>query len=167
MKRSYRIAVILLILVGCVGCDQATKTIAREQLAPGVTLSLFHDVVRVEHFENPGAFLSLGEYGPATVRSMLFTAGGLLWVAIALAWALRARRANPASIVGSALVAAGGLGNVIDRLAHSGRVTDFLNVGIDPIRTGIFNVADMALMLGIALWILGAGKRGGSPPQFV
>jgi signal peptidase II len=32
---------------------------------------------------------------------------------------------------------------------------DFLNVGIGPLRTGIFNVADMAIMLGVALLIAG------------
>lgn len=155
MARTHRIAVVLLVLLGCVGCDQATKTVAREQLAPGTEISLLHDLVRIERFENTGAFLSLGEHWPEIVRRALFTAGGLLWVAIALGWALRARQARLTAIVGAALVAGGGLGNVIDRLVHAGRVTDFLNVGIDPIRTGIFNVADMALMLGIALWIVG------------
>lgn len=162
MKRTHRIAVILVILLGCVGCDQATKAVARAQLTPGATVSLFHDLVRLERSENPGAFLSLGEHWPIAVRRALFTAGGLLWVAGALGWALRARDANVTAILGAALVAGGGIGNVIDRLAHSGRVTDFLNVGIDPVRTGIFNVADMALMLGIALWIIGATERGRS-----
>jgi len=159
MKRTHRIVVILMVLLGCVGCDQVTKTIAREQLAPGAMISLLHDGVRLERFENPGAFLSRGEYWPVAVRRALFTAGGMLWVSTALGWALRARYARPSAIVGSTLVAGGGLGNVIDRLAHCGRVTDFLNVGIDPIRTGIFNVADMALMIGVALWIVGVSER--------
>ena len=34
-------------------------------------------------------------------------------------------------------------------------MVDFLNVGIGPLRTGIFNVADMAIMLGVALLIAG------------
>jgi signal peptidase II len=37
-----------------------------------------------------------------------------------------------------ALLLAGGFGNLIDRVLHDGSVTDFLNVGIGPIRTGIF-----------------------------
>lgn len=159
MKRTNRIVIILVTLLGCVGCDQATKAVAREQLTPGTTVSLFHDLVRLELSENPGAFLSLGEHWPAAVRTALFTAGGLLWVGGALGWALRARDANARAILGAALLAAGGLGNVVDRLAHSGRVTDFLNLGIDPIRTGIFNLADTALILGIALWIFGGQER--------
>ena len=52
--------------------------------------------------------------------------------------------------VGLVLFLAGGLSNLVDRIAL-GSVIDFLNVGIGPIRTGIFNVADVAIMLGIAL----------------
>jgi hypothetical protein len=50
--------------------------------------------------------------------------------------------------------ASGGLGNVIDRLARSGFVTDFLNVGIGPLRTGIFNFADFALFVGVGIIVL-------------
>ena len=52
------------------------------------------------------------------------------------------------------LLLAGGIGNLIDRLFHNGLVIDFLNVGIGPVRTGIFNVADMAIMAGFAILIL-------------
>ncbi|HXS29090.1 MAG TPA: signal peptidase II [Steroidobacteraceae bacterium] len=164
MKRTTRIALILVTLLGCVGCDQVTKAVAREQLAPGTTISLLHDLVRLERYENPGAFLSLGEDWPTGVRRALFTAGGLLWIAGVLGWALRTRHARPTAILGAALVASGGLGNVIDRLAHAGRVTDFLNVGIDAIRTGIFNVADMTLLLGLALLIVGVRESGPREP---
>jgi len=51
----------------------------------------------------------------------------------------------------AALVCSGGLGNLIDRIGRHGYVTDFLNVGIGPVRTGIFNVADFALMIGVVL----------------
>jgi lipoprotein signal peptidase len=36
-----------------------------------------------------------------------------------------------------------------------GNVTDFPNIGVGPVRTGIFNLADMALMLGLALLVVG------------
>ena len=48
---------------------------------------------------------------------------------------------------------AGGLSNLVDRIAM-GSVIDFLNIGIGPIRTGIFNVADVAIMAGIALLLV-------------
>ena len=45
-------------------------------------------------------------------------------------------------------ILAGGIGNLIDRILNNGLVTDFINVGIGPLRTGIFNVADIAFTCG-------------------
>jgi signal peptidase II len=52
------------------------------------------------------------------------------------------------------LILSGGLGNLFDRVSQQGLVTDFLNLGIGPLRTGIFNVADMAITGGFALFAL-------------
>ena len=54
--------------------------------------------------------------------------------------------------VALALILAGGVGNLIDRLRFVGRVTDFLYLSAGPLHTGVFNVADMAITLGI-LWL--------------
>jgi signal peptidase II len=49
-----------------------------------------------------------------------------------------------------ALILAGGLGNIIDRIFNDRHVTDFMNVGIgNTLRTGIFNVADMCVTAGV------------------
>jgi len=54
-----------------------------------------------------------------------------------------------------ALILAGGIGNLIDRVSQQGLVTDFMNVGIGPVfRTGIFNVADMAITAGFFVFIV-------------
>ena len=42
----------------------------------------------------------------------------------------------------------GGLSNLIDRAYHQGAVSDFLNIGIGKLRTGVFNVADVLIMAG-------------------
>jgi signal peptidase II len=47
--------------------------------------------------------------------------------------------------------------NLADRVAR-GSVIDFMNVGVGSVRTGIFNVADAAIMLGVALVVV-AGFR--------
>ncbi|HEX8522706.1 MAG TPA: signal peptidase II, partial [Tepidisphaeraceae bacterium] len=60
--------------------------------------------------------------------------------------------------VGLTLVAAGGVSNLADRIAH-GSVIDFLNVGIGSLRTGIFNLADMAIMAGMAMLLLWAHRQ--------
>ncbi len=55
----------------------------------------------------------------------------------------------------------GGIGNLIDRWAY-GYSRDFLNVGFGPLRTGIFNVADVALMAGCLLFLMRSLERSRS-----
>ena len=155
MKMSLRIAVILLTILGCVGCDQITKSVAREYLPSREPVSLFSDVVRLQHTENPGAFLSLGDSLPRNTRLVLFTLGGTTLVIGMAFWACRSRRLSPVQVVGAALACGGGLSNLIDRLIQNGHVTDFINIGVGPIRTGIFNCADMSLMFGLAMLLAG------------
>jgi signal peptidase II len=53
-----------------------------------------------------------------------------------------------ATTVALSLIAGGGLSNLIDRIAYGGYVIDFLNIGLGGLRTGIFNIADVAIMVG-------------------
>ncbi|MGH7186149.1 MAG: signal peptidase II, partial [Pseudomonadota bacterium] len=49
--------------------------------------------------------------------------------------------------------------------AHwAGRVIDFLNVGLGPFRTGIFNVADVAIMAGVAILLFEGYRSERSRP---
>jgi signal peptidase II len=79
---------------------------------------------------------------------------------VLVAMAVRDRFAGPSG-VGLVLFLAGGASNWIDRVL-SGSVVDFLNVCIGPLRTGVFNVADVAIMVGAGLVAFGAGRR--KPP---
>jgi signal peptidase II len=138
----------------CVGCDQVSKSAARALLPSGVTESLFADSLRLQLVQNPGAFLSLGGSLPEQMRFTLFTAAATVLLIGLVCAALFARRLRPARFIPLALVAGGGISNLIDRLVFDGRVTDFLNVGIGSFRTGIFNVADMAILAGALLFVL-------------
>jgi signal peptidase II len=88
----------------------------------------------------------------------VFTLGtGVLLVALAAA-AVRFRWRGWL-LIGTSLVCAGGASNWVDRLVR-GSVVDFVNVGVGPLRTGIFNVADVAIMLGVAALLLAQTRRG-------
>jgi signal peptidase II len=56
-----------------------------------------------------------------------------------------------------------GVSNLLDRIIH-GAVVDFMNVGIGPLRTGIFNVADMAIVLGVGIVLLETFQSNGQAP---
>jgi signal peptidase II len=160
MRSIPRFIVVMLTLSCCVGCDQVSKSAARTMLHSGVTESLFSDSLRLQLTENPGSFLSLGASLPEHLRFTLFTAAVAVILVGLVCAALFARRLSTAGFVALALVAGGGVSNLIDRLLYDGRVTDFLNVGIGSLRTGIFNLADMAILAGALLLVL--RKRAGT-----
>jgi signal peptidase II len=87
------------------------------------------------------------------LRFTLFTAVAAVLLAGLVYASLFARRLGPARFIALGLVAGGGISNLIDRLVYDGRVTDFLNIGIGSFRTGIFNLADMAILAGALLLI--------------
>jgi signal peptidase II len=154
MRNLWRLALVGTLLLGCVGCDQITKEIARAELALGESHSYFGDTFRIVHVENIGAFLGVGANLPAPARVALFQGAisllilGLLWVAI-----FRPGM-GPNHVAGFTLLAASGIGNLIDRLQFDGRVTDFLNFGIGNLRTGIFNIADVVGVVGLILIVM-------------
>ena len=66
-----------------------------------------------------------------------------------------------------ALVSAGAVGNIIDRLRFEAGVVDFLDVGIGRHRWPIFNVADMAVSIGAVLLLISFyfEDKGGDEPE--
>lgn len=61
---------------------------------------------------------------------------------------------NHWSLIALSLVFAGGSSNFFDRAVNNGVVVDFLNIGIGSVRTGIFNIADIAILVGCLLIVL-------------
>ena len=148
-----RFSLVAILMLACVGCDQVTKHAVREHLALGESHSFAGDVFRLTHAENPGAFLSIGASLSAETRVAVFQVGVSLLTLGLLGYALFGRRLDRWEVIGFALLAASGLGNLIDRITRDGHVTDFLNLGLGSIRTGIFNVADIAGVVGVAMLV--------------
>ena len=69
------------------------------------------------------------------------------------------------SFIALSCVLAGGLGNMIDRLVHDGRVIDFLNLGLGSLRTGIFNIADIAITGGVVLLWTASLRKAPQPDE--
>src|SRR5215510_11989851 len=116
--------VLLLAVVGTIGCDQVTKHVATTALAGLPDRSYFGDTVRIGYVENQGGFLSLGaDMAPARRAAIFTVATGVMLLAL-IVFAVR-RRMSGWPALGVALFVAGGMSNWIDRIAH-GRVVDFL-----------------------------------------
>ena len=142
---------LLLLVVMTIGCDRVTKQLATENLAGEPTRSFLADTFRLTYAENLGGFLSLGAGMPPALRNAVFTVvtGALLVVFAVFAWRQRGSAWHAAAF---ALFISGGASNWFDRVSD-GRVVDFMNVGVGWLRTGIFNVADVAIMLGLAVFV--------------
>jgi signal peptidase II len=163
MTLGRRLLVIFAVLVGCVGLDQATKAIAKAHIPAQAARTYLGDTVRLQLAHNTGAFLSLGASLPDKWRQGLLSAGvGVILLAL-LAYALLAKSMRPGVLLGLALVISGGVSNLIDRLVYGGYVVDFMNVGIGSLRTGIFNVADMAITTGVLLLVFTRNEPPATP----
>jgi signal peptidase II len=159
MKAISRYALVGLVLISCIGCDQISKSAARHYLPGTGVHSYLSDTFRLEYAQNPGAFLSLGESLSPTLRYYGFIVGVGVFVLGLLAWGMTSSRVSRLQRVAIAAIGAGGGSNLIDRLRFDGAVTDFLNVGLGSLRTGIFNVADAMLMLGVVVLLISSRAR--------
>jgi signal peptidase II len=156
---------LLSLLLGVAVVDQVTKWIALSLLPYGRRMSFLGDTVRLEHARNLGGFLGAGAGLDAGLRGAIFLWGVAL-VTLAAALGALSGKFPRWQAVGMALVAGGGIGNLIDRIRTGSYVVDFMNVGLGWLRTGIFNVADMAIMAGVGLLLLPVRpklERGPSP----
>jgi len=159
VKRIHRLGLVVLILIACTSCDQMTKTIAKESLASSSPISLLNDSIRIEYTENLGVILGLGANLPGQVRFLVFVVLVSLILAITLAFAVNTRSFSLIQSIGLSLVAAGGIGNLLDRLFNNGAVIDFIRLGLGPLRTGIFNLADVATVTGVVTFLLFSAKE--------
>jgi signal peptidase II len=155
--------VLVVAVLGTIGCDRVTKHVATTTLSGMPGQSYLADTVRLGYAENSGGFLSLGATLPPSARMVIFTVGtGLMLLTLTVLAVRRGSSGWPA--LGHAVLVAGGASNWIDRVM-SGSVVDFLNVGIGPVRTGVFNVADVAIMFGAIVFVVGEFRKGRHRPS--
>lgn len=131
--------------------DQITKVFAKTSLKDSDSLPYLFNTFWLTYAENTGAFLSLGSSLSESLRFAIFSilvSGILLITFVHLVMHLKD------TVYASALclILAGGIGNLIDRVFF-GFVTDFLFFKIWILRTGIFNAADVYIVLGVVALI--------------
>jgi signal peptidase II len=164
MNLSHKLrVVILLIMLGCTaGCDQTSKHIAQSKLSECGFVSLPGRFGELRLAENPGAFLSLGNSLPMSSRRFVFTIGVAAGLFGLLGYLVLGDRSSWCSFIGFGMAWAGGMSNLIDRIGRDGLVTDFIFIRIGPFHSGIFNLADLIIMIGAAIFMIcGWDESGG------
>ena len=140
--------------------DAATKRLAEGD--HGLLQWLDHALGGVVSFPltyNTGAAFSL-RYGVGEPAERLLQIACTMWTLIFL-YALFRRVAYSArtAVVGLGLMSGGGTGNLLDRVRHPDGVVDFINVDVGVLRLFVFNVADVAALIGAVLLIWALCRR--------
>jgi signal peptidase II len=142
-----------------VGCDHATKYLAKTELEHQRPRELLNSVLDLRYVENTDVAFNMLRWIPVGVRGPILIAFGALAVVLLVAMLLRrsGTRATQASFV---LLLAGALGNYSDRLVR-GYVVDFIHVPHWP----VFNVADICVTAGATLlgWTSLRRRQGEHP----
>lgn len=157
--RIDRLATIVFIVVITVGCDQISKTAARAFLSSAHPITFFGGHLKFTLLQNVGAFLSLGARLPESSRFLVFSFGGSALILVGLYYLIFREHLSNRSFIALNFVLGGSIGNQIDRLLFHGSVTDFLFLSWGPVHTGVFNLADMAVVFGAAFFLLGSWRR--------
>lgn len=149
--------IVIFVLVTAVVLDQWTKALAIEHLKGQAPQYFLNGFFQLLYAENPGAFLGMGGGWSRSVRFVVF--GVIVVIGLcAILWSVLKNKLSLNEVWAYSFILAGGVGNVIDRLTHdNGHVTDFMFIDLkfsDFARTGVFNIADIAIVIGvlIAFW---------------
>lgn len=159
-KGILRALLIVVTLTVNVGCDQISKAMVRNRIDENEQISVVNPYFTLMRVENEGAFLSLGDSLPKMARFILLALFPLAVLGFGIGYLFLKRNISKSVLLGFAFVIGGGMGNLYDRLVY-GSVTDFMHMDFVIFKTGIFNMADVSIMTGIAIVLLGSfiGKQ--------
>lgn len=149
IKTIIRNTLIIVIIMLNVSCDQVTKSIVRKQLVYHDSITIIDNFLTLTKVENSGAFLSFGSSMPLFFKFVLLNLLPVLVLVYGI-YILIQKKISKGMLLGFCFVIGGGAGNLYDRLRF-GSVTDFLHLNFGLFQTGIFNMADVSIMVGMAI----------------
>jgi signal peptidase II len=142
------------VLATVVAFDVATKLMIQRTFRMYQQVDVVGDYVRLTYIHNPGAAFGIhvGEYSRVIFLALSVVA---LLALVGMYWSTPAKDRVRLSAI--ALICAGAIGNLIDRVRSEAGVVDFLDVGIGDLRWPVFNIADIAvttgaIFLALSLW---------------
>ena len=144
-----KIAILILVLLN-IGCDQISKKMVRNRIEPNDYIQLVKDNFILTNVENRGAMLGFGESLPPMLKILFLQLIPVIVLIILLVNILRKKHLNKWLVIAFSFVIGGGIGNLIDRIAH-GKVTDFFLIKFGFFKTPISNMADVSVTLGVIL----------------
>jgi len=159
-KTAFLLAVVGTVVV----LDFLTKMWAMSSLTLGYPVPVLGEFFRLTYTHNPGAAFGINVGEHSRIFFLVLSVVAL----IVLGFIYHSTPVNDRlRLFAIALVSAGAVGNIIDRLRFEAGVVDFLDVGIGRHRWPIFNVADMAVSIGAVLLLISFyfEDKGGDEPE--
>jgi signal peptidase II len=147
-----KIGVVILVITVNIGCDQVSKHIVRETIADNQNISLLYHHFTLTKVENTGAFLSLGDNIPGAIKFVLLTLLPLLVLLVGVAYLIK-KEIPKIPLIAACFIIGGGIGNVYDRLLYNS-VTDFMHLKFGLLQTGVFNMADVSVTVGVGIILI-------------
>lgn len=135
--------------------DQATKLWIDASMARYASFPVIDGFFNITYIRNPGAAFGFLAGAPPLFRSLFFLAVTIAAIGLILYYLYKNPSRGPLLTISLALILAGALGNMIDRV-RLGEVIDFLDVYIGTAHWPAFNVADSAICVGAAalFWVM-------------
>ncbi len=150
MNNTTRIGLIFLLILANFGFDQFSKDFARKEIGSYETILILGEYLVLDRVQNAGAFLSAGEDVNGTVKFIILGALPLGLLCFGLSYLILQHKLPKLLVFGMCFVIGGGFGNLFDRFRY-GAVTDFIYIDLPAFKSGIFNLADVSIMIGMLL----------------
>lgn len=163
MKKILMILFAIVVVAINIGCDQVSKEYARKHFKDKPDIAIAKNMFVITYAENNGGFLSLGSNIHKSIKPIIMIIIPVIVLALVLVFIFIGKNIATLELFLLCNIVGGGMSNVYDRIIHNGYVTDFLNVGIGNIRTGVFNIADMAILFGLIILVIIQFTRKGTP----
>lgn len=128
--------------------DQGSKILVAQRMSMGQSVSVLGDFFRLTFIRNAG-----GAFGIFLGGGWFYLAASIIAIVLIYYYFRRMSGRHVWSRISLAVILGGALGNLLDRLRF-GAVTDFLDVGIGRLRWPIFNLADAAVTVGVAAFVV-------------
>jgi len=152
VKRAFEKYAFLVLIAGLiVTLDQWTKSLVRNNIVIGGTwlpqsLEWLSPYARIVNWYNTGAAFGMFQNG-----SVVFSVLAIIVICAIIYYFPQVDKNDWTLRLAMSMQLAGASGNLIDRLTHAGKVTDFISIGT----FAVFNVSDASISVGTVVLLLG------------
>lgn len=161
--KNYTWFFLLIVLILNIFFDQVSKFIVRNEISDYEHIVLIKGFFTLTKVENSGAFLSLGDNMPYVFRLIILTGLPLMFLSYGLYYLFVKKNLPSTMQIALCFLIGGGIGNLYDRIVH-GSVTDFMHMDFQIFQTGVFNIADISIMIGVGILLIQSLRMKATPP---